>query len=187
MGVVAELRTAALARAASMRDPRVAEVIRRAIADVRERAGEGWESSDGTVRAIDVRLIVDGHALGLVESSPAVRDAVIEAVSGVAPSAVGASVVELAIGWGLRERRPEAGYRGDGPERADAEDDDDVRRAIVGYLAAIGDDEGARAVDGCELRVGVREAYCDAPIDASRIEPALRAILGRAVRVVADR
>lgn len=187
MGIVPELRSAALIRAEGMRDPRVAEVLRRAIVDARDRAGEAWESSDGTVRAVDVRLVVDGHALGLIESSPAVRDAVIEAVSAVAPDALGASVVDLAIGWGLRERRMEAGYRGDAPERADPEDDDDLRRAIVGFLSACGDDAEARAVDGSELRVGVREAYCDAPVDAARIETALRAIAGRAIRVVRAR
>lgn len=186
MGIVPELRTAALVRAEGMRDPRVAEVLRRAIVQARERVGDAWESSDGTVRAIDVRLAVDGYALGLLEMSPAVRDAVVEAVSAVAPGAVGASVVDLAIRWGLRERRPEAGYRGDAPEHADPEDDDDLRRAIVGFLAASGDDAGARAIDACELRVGMREAYCDAAVAPATVEVALRAILGRCVRVVGD-
>ncbi|WP_236606886.1 hypothetical protein [Sandaracinus amylolyticus] len=184
MSAVPELRRAALARAATMRDGRVAEVLRRSIVHVFERAGDAWESSDGTVRAIDVRLEVDGHALGSCETFPSVRDAVIVTITAEAPRVLGASVVDLAIVWGVRERSVEAGYRDDAGEPLDRGFGDDVKRALVGFLRASGDDESARALAGGELEIGAREVdVIGARVETSKLEPALAVLYGRPMRV----
>lgn len=187
MSAAPELRRAALARAGTMRDGRVAEVIRRSVVHARERASEAWESSDGTVRAIDVDVIVDGYALGLCESSPAVRDAVIEALTGEAPRVIGASVVDLVIAWGLRERTAESGYRDDVAERSDPDDGDDVRRAIAGYLRASGDVAAAGVLADLEVEVGARELDVlggrAAALDAPALERAATALFARRMRV----
>jgi hypothetical protein len=133
-----ELAHAALVRAGELRDARVAEVLWRARLEVHDREGAAWESSDGTVLAVDVRLVVDGRARRLVES-PAVRDALVEVIASVAPGVVSASLVDLDVVWGLRERALEEGYRGAPRARTSREDADDVRAGLVGYLAAGGD------------------------------------------------
>ncbi|MDQ3031498.1 MAG: hypothetical protein M3Y87_03710 [Myxococcota bacterium] len=180
-----ELRHAALQRAGAMRDSRVAEVIRRAIVDVHDRAGEAWESSDGTVRAVDVRVAVDGHALGLCEAYPAVRDAVVEAITAEAPRMIGASVVDLTIVWGVRERAIEGGYREGTLEAVDRDDGEDVRRAVAGFLTATGAAATAHALTGVELDVGAREIDMmgSRGLAPSAIEPALAALFGRRMRV----
>lgn len=180
-----ELRQAALARAAAIRDRRVAEVLARAVVEVHERAGDAWESSDGTVRAIDVRLVVDGHALGLCETYPAVRDGVIAAITGEAPRVMGASVVDLVIAWGLRETSAESGYRDAGPRTVDRDDGDHVRRALAGFLLAAGDEPTARALAAAELDVGAREIDVTGAsgLTPAVLEPALTALFGRPMRV----
>lgn len=148
-----ELRHAALERATSLRDGRVAEVLRRAVLDAQERAGLGWESSDGRVRAVDVLVLVDGYALGLVETWPAVRDGVVEVVAACGPSVLGASVIDLHFEWGLTERPVEPGYRDDAVRHADPRDPEDLRRAIAAFVLAAGDEPLARAVSAAEVTV----------------------------------
>lgn len=178
-----ELRRAALARASAMRDARVAEVLRRCVVHASERTGDAWESSDGTVRALDVRVEVDGFALGLCESFPSVRDAVVEALTGEAPRVLGASVVDLTIHWALRERAAESGYRDDTAERVDPEDGEDVRRALVGFLRASGEGERAMQLSGAELDVGAHEIDVrGAAVERGSLEPALTALYGRPMR-----
>jgi hypothetical protein len=149
------LRHAALARAHGMRDPRVAEVLRRARLRVRPREGATWESSDGTVRAVDLRVIVDGHALGLCDAYPSVLDAVVEAITAEAPVVLEASVIDLDVRWGLAEHAVESGYRDELVREADRASGTDVRRAIAGYLIATGDEPTARAVSGPSVRVAM--------------------------------
>lgn len=166
-----------------MRDGRVAEVLRRAEVLVVERAAGAWESSDGTVRALDVRLDVDGYALGLCESFPSVRDAVVEVLTGEAPRVLGASVVDLAIGWGVRERAAEPGYRDAAAEPVDRESGEDLGRALAGFLRASGDEESARRVSAATLEVGAHEVdLLGARVDPAALEPALHALYGRAMR-----
>lgn len=160
---MSDLRHAALACAG--RDGRVADVLRRARVVVSEREGMAWESSDGTVRAADVRLVVDGHALGLVERSPAVRDAVIAALAAAAPIALGMSVADVAFAWGLREQS--GSYRGGGASDADATSAEDVRRALAAFLAASGDEEAAAAVDAARLSVHGDGLRIEPPLEAS--------------------
>jgi hypothetical protein len=148
VSTVPELRRAALLRVESVRDPRVAEVLQRSAIEVRDREGAGWESSDGTVRAVDVRVLVDGYALGLCERWPGVRDGVVAAVTAEAPRVIGASVIDLVIAWGLRERGIEAGYRDDPgtPELVEGRTTEDVRRAVAGFVAAFGEGGEERAL-----------------------------------------
>ena len=152
------LRHAALARAHGMRDPRVAEVLRRSRLRVRPREGATWESSDGTVRAVDVRVIVDGYALGLCDAFPSVLDAVVEAITAEAPAALEASVLDLDVRWGLAEHAVESGYRDERVREVDRASEGDVRRALVGYLIASGDEPAARAVSGPAARVALGRA-----------------------------
>lgn len=183
MSGVPELRRGALARASSSRDGRIAEVLRRSVVHASERAGEAWESSDGTVRAVDVRVEVDGYALGLCEASPAVLYAVIEAITAEAPRVLGASVVDIAVVWGLRERNVEEGYRAEPSEPLDRRYGEDVRRALVGFLRATGDDASAAALSSAELEVGAREIdVLGAEVDPERLAPALSALYGRPMR-----
>jgi hypothetical protein len=135
-----------MVRAEKMREPRAVEVLRRGRLEVRERAASAWESSDGTVRAVDVRLLLDGHALGIWQRWPAVRDAVIEAITAVAPGIVGATVVDLDAVWGLREHPLATGYRGEMVTPVDPDDPAELRRAAIGFLFGRGDAALANAL-----------------------------------------
>ncbi len=179
-----ELRREALIRAEAMRSPRAAEVLRRSILETHERAANAWESSDGTVRAVDVRALLDGYALGLVRSSPAVHDAVVEAITTTAPRVLDASVVDLELVWALRERGAGERYRDVIAERADRRSSRDVQRALAAYLAASGDDETSRAVESGELVVKGRRTV-RVSIAPERVRPALIALLGPDVRIAA--
>jgi hypothetical protein len=142
-----ELRRAALERAAAMRDPRVGEVLRRCVVVTHEREASAWESSEGTIQAIDVELLADGWALGLWES-PAVRDAVVAALAAVAPGVVEGSVTDVSIVWALRERGAEAHYRGGAPERVDRGSKADVERSMAAFLDAGGSAPSAERIFG---------------------------------------
>jgi hypothetical protein len=182
---VEDLLSAALARAERMRDRRIAEVLRRARLVARPgTSGAVWESSVGTIRAVEVTAMVDGFALGLCETFPSLRDAIVDAICAEAPRVIGASVADLAIEWGLRERRVEAGYRDELHARADADDDEHIRRALVAYLTAAGEREAALVLTGSELRVGMREAWVDVTLpDREAIERALSSLLRRPIRI----
>jgi hypothetical protein len=173
--VSSELSRRALERAEAMRSPRAAEVLRRAVVVVGERAGEAWESSEGSVRAVFATLLLDGTSCGLIATFPSVRDAVVEAVSAAAPEVLEASVVDIRFAWALKEHG-EAGYR-DGPaERADRGSPDDVRRALAAFLAASGDEATARAVERARVRVHQHGVDVDG-VDRARIDAALAALL----------
>lgn len=176
----AELRREAIERAERLRSARAVEVLSRAELEVREREASAWESSDGTVRAVDVWVLTDGFALGLVRSSPLVRDAVVEAITEVAPRVLGASVIDLELVWALRERGGGGGYRELPPERVDRRSSEHVRRALAGFLAASGDDESARAVARGPLRVSRRAVHVG--VDPQRVEAAVQALLGPSIR-----
>lgn len=171
----AELRRAALARAETMRSARVAEVLRRSQLLVRER--DTWESSDGTVRAVDVHVLLDGFALGLVSAFPGVSDAVIEAVTAVAPPVLDASVVDLSFEWALREQSGADVYRDAISSRADRSSGDDVKRALAAFLAASGDEQTSQLVlaGALELR-GERDV--EVSVEPRLVSSALAALLG---------
>lgn len=179
-----ELRRAALGRAERMRSPRAAEVLRRAELEVRERSA--WESSDGTVRAVDVHLLVDGYALGLVRGHPAVGDAVIEAVTAAAPDVLEASVIDLSFEWALREQSGADRYRDAALVRVDRRSSVDVGRALAAFLAAFGDEDAARLVEAGTLRVE-RGGGLAVSFDPRRVEGALEALFGARPRVRRDR
>jgi hypothetical protein len=98
-----DLVRAARERASRGRDGRIGDVLAGARVLVRER--EGWEASDGRVRAFDATLLVDAATLATCTASPALRDAVTEALSAAAPEILGGSLADLAIA--LDERIPE--------------------------------------------------------------------------------
>lgn len=173
------LRREALRRVEAMRSPRAAEIVRRSELEVHER--EAWESSDGVVRAVDVHAWVDGYALGLVHAFPTAHDAVVEAVSAVAPRVLGASVVDLSFGWGLAEQAGAPSYRDALPRRVDRRSSQDVMRALGAFLAASGDAEGARALEGATLRV--RGSVIEVDVDRSLVTSALAALFGAPVEV----
>lgn len=170
-----ELGRRALERAESMRNRRATEVLRRAVLLVRERSGAAWESSEGHVVAVDVRALLDGTAMGLVRSFPAVHDAVVEAISAAAPEVLGASVVELTFEWGLRERGGDEGYRDHAPARADRRSATDVQRALAAFLAASGDDATARDVERARVVIGDHVEVVG--VDRARIAAALAALV----------
>lgn len=162
-----------------MRSPRAAEILRRAVLVVVDRQSETWESSDGTVRAVDVTVRIDGFASGLLASRPAAHDAVVEAVAAVAPSVLGASVIDLRFEWALRERPAEEGYRDDTPELVDRESSRDVQRALAAFLHASGDEASARQLI-LHIR-GSRIVVLGVPLTIA--EPALAALFGGPVHL----
>lgn len=181
--MTAALRREALARAEAMHSPRAAEVLRRSQLQVRDRGG--WESSDGTVHGVDVHVLLDGFALGLLDASPLVRDAVVEAITAVAPSAIGASIVELSFAWGLAEQAGAATYRDALDARAHPTNDRDVSRALVAYLAARGDDALVTMVERSGVRMGAHgEVLVSFP--PRLVASALDALFGRPVHVRHD-
>src|SRR5690606_21640391 len=147
----AELRREALQRAERLRSARAVEVLRRSELEVREASA--WESSDGTVPAVDVRVLTDGFALGLVRDSPRAPEAVAEATTEVAARGLGASVGDVDFVWALKERGAGESYRELPAEPIDPRSSADVKRALAGFLAAGGDEETAFAVERGELRV----------------------------------
>lgn len=175
----ASLRRSALARVESMRSTRAAEVLRRAELEVRER--ESWESSDGPVRGVDVHVRVDGYALGLLDASPVVQDAVIEAVTAVAPLTLGASVSDLSFEWALGEQAGAPTYRDATSARVDPRSSPDVSRALSAYLAATGQPDAARAVE--EHGVQVEGEVVRVAFDPSLAQAGLDALFGHPVRV----
>jgi len=175
----AELRHEALRRAEQLRSARAVEVLRRSELDVRDASA--WESSDGPVRAVDVRVLTDGFALGLVRSSPIVHDAIVAAITEVAPSVLGASVIDLDFEWALRERPLESGYREPPPEKVDRLSSADVKRTLVGFLVASGEYERAREVHEGSLELSgdiVRVS-----VEPNSVRDALDALFGRPSRV----
>ena len=98
-----DLVRAARERASRAHDGRIGDVLAGARLLVRER--EGWDASDGPVRAFDATLLVDAATLATCTGSPALRDAVTEALSAAAPEVLGGSLADLSIA--LDERTPE--------------------------------------------------------------------------------
>lgn len=146
-----ELRAAALARASRSPDSRVREVLRRSLPLVRAVEGAVWESSDGEVRGFEVLLLVDAFALATVGGSPAVHDAVLEAVAAVAPDTLGGSVTDLRFAWGLAEHRGQGSYRGEASQRISPDDPEALRSGAIGYLAASGHEDVARALRDAQV------------------------------------
>lgn len=158
----ADLHSAALARAHTLRDRRVAEVLSQSLFTVRA-AADTWESSDGTVHTVDVVVRVDGHGLGLCAASPSVRDAVVETITSVAPSTLHRSVARIELCWGLRERKPEVGYRETPLLVVDERDSAAFAEALVGYLRASGAENIALAIDeSSEYDAGSRTLHLPA-------------------------
>lgn len=167
----------ALERAESMRSPRAAEVLRRAVFLVHDSDAADWESSDGSVRAIDVRLLLDGTACALMSTFPGVHDAVVEAISAAAPEVLQASVIDITYAWALKEHHEE-GYRDHHAERVDRRSPEDLRRALAAFLSAAGDDDAARDVERARMRF-VDDAIHLAGIDRSRVHTALAVLVGK--------
>lgn len=178
--MTAELRREAIERAKRMRSRRAVEVLERSMLSASERGA--WESSDGTVRAVDLTVLTDGFALGLVTSSPLVHDAVVEAIAEVAPRVLGASIVDLTFEWALREHGARGTYRDERFERADRRSRTDVKRALAGFLAGRGEIDAARRVAEGELQIG-RTGTVYVSAEPRIVARALEMLFGAPVRV----